>query len=177
LQHLNCAIIFVPVIPNQSLLHLIFMKKHLFALLSGSIVFSSCTKTIVEPPYEVRLRFHYSGSRWTNDPNFITLPSATHFVDFDKKDYPKMDSITLNASLRTDALTDTVYIRLFNVTDNVEIAHSTLSASTNNNEETKEVHTNNLASSIPDKKITLAIQVKGVGMGYILPPFLKLRRY
>lgn len=153
------------------------MKKIYFAALV-TILFSSCTKTIVEPIYEVRLQFQYPGARWTDNPNFVTLPSSTHFIDFDKKDYPKMDSITLNASLGTDALTDTVYVRLFNVTDNVEIANSTLSASTNNMYETKEVHTNNLAASIPDKKITLAIQVKrvGIGMGYILPPFLKLRR-
>jgi hypothetical protein len=152
------------------------MKKLFFAFLAAIIVFSSCTKTIVEPLYEVRLQFQYSGDKWTNDPNFITLPTYTHFIDFDKKDYPNMDSITLNASLRTDALTDTVYVRLFNVTDNVEIANSTLSASTKNNIETKQVHTNNLASAIPNKKITLAIQVKGIGMGYVSPPFLKLRR-
>lgn len=174
MQEIFIAIIFAPVFPNQSLSHH-FMKKLYFAFLA-TITFSSCTKTIVEPIYEVRLQFQNAGAR-TDNPNFETLSSDTHFIDFEKKDYPKMDSITLNAFLRTDALIDTVYVRLFNVTDNVEIANSTLSASTNNNTESKEVHTNNLASSIPDKKITLAIQVKGVGMGYVLHPFLKLRRY
>lgn len=152
------------------------MKKLFLGLLAGIIVFSSCSKTIVDPAYEVRLQFEYSGSFWTNNPVFTTTPAYSHYVDFDKKDYPHMDSITLNANLRTDALTDTVSIRLYNVTDNVEIANSTLSASTKNQNETKYVYTNNIFHSLPDKKITLAIQIKGVGMGYVLPPFLKLRR-
>ena len=153
------------------------MKKLIFAFLACVVFFSSCKKNIIDPPFEARLQFQYSGTHWTDNPNFVMLPASTYYVDFDKKDYPKMDSITLNANLATDALTDIVYVRLFNVTDNVEIANSTLSASTNNMYDTKTVHTNNLVQSLPDKKITLALQVKAIGMGYIAPPFLKLRRY
>jgi hypothetical protein len=153
------------------------MKKLTFAFLACIVFLSSCKKTIIDPPFEVRLQFQYSGTYWTDNPNFITLPASSYYVDFDKKDYPKMDSITLNANLATDAITDIVSVRLLNVTDNVEIANSTLSASTNNISDTKTIHTNNLVQSLPDKKITLAIQVKAVGRGSIAPPFLKLRRY
>lgn len=88
-----------------------------------------------------------------------------------------MDSITFNANIRTETLSGIASVRLWNVTDVIEIANSTLTATTNGWEEAKEIHTNNIASALPDKKITLAIQVKGVGQGSVSPPFLKLRRY
>lgn len=152
------------------------MKKLILAFLTGAIILSSCKKTTVEPIYEVRLTFPFTTSLATNLPEFRTLPTYTHYIDFDKKDYPKMDSITLNAALATDKISDSAVIRLFNVTDGVVIENSTTSASTTNLYATKYVQTNNIAQYLPDKKITLAVQMKGVGSGYVSSVFLKLRR-
>jgi hypothetical protein len=149
------------------------MKKIAFILLLGIIV-SSCKKETADLDKEVIVEIPLILSTGTFAPDFKTLPASTYLVDFDKRDYPKVDSITFNVTMATGPQTDTAYVRLFNITDNVEIANSTLSMF-GNNIEGKQVRTNNLYQSLPDKRITLAIQTKG-GAGVIYNAFLKLRR-
>ena len=152
------------------------MKKISFGILLVSIFLGSCKKYLKEGDLdkEVIVRFPVNGISGNNDPDFITFPAYTYLVDFDKRDYPKVDSITFNATVFTNTIADITYARLFNITDNVEIANSTLSSS-GNNFEGKQVHSNNFYQSLPDKRITLALQVKG-GPGSVYNPFLKLRR-
>jgi hypothetical protein len=155
------------------------MKKITCGILLVSIFLGSCKKYLKEGDLdkEVILEIPLTSSWGTTYPDFKNLPAFTYLVDFDKRDYPKVDSITFNATMLTDRPTDTAYVRLFNLTDNVAIANSTLSASTNTSfEDVKMVRTNNLYQSLPEKKITLVVQTKGIRSGAIYTAFLKLRR-
>lgn len=156
------------------------MKKFAAGIFLVSIFLGSCKKYLKEGDLdkEIIVDFALTSSWGAYSPDFRNLPAYTYLVDFDKRDYPKVDSITFNATMLTDTPMDTAYVRLFNITDNVEIANSTLSASTNTSfEDVKQVRTNNLYQSLPDKRITLAIQTKGKRSGGALYiAFLKLRR-
>lgn len=156
------------------------MKKNalfLFVVITGLI---SCKKTtvIAEPDKQVILDFPIQG--WsTINKIFDTLPQYSYLSDFDKRDYQKVDSITFNVSLSTESLSDTVTVRLFNLTDGVEIANSSLTGSTTSSIVYKSLQTNNIFNSLPDKRITLAVQMKrtaGKSYVYLAAPYLKLRR-
>ena len=149
------------------------MKKIASGILLVSIFLGSCKKYLKEGDLdkEVKIDIPLPSFTGTSSTDFTTFPAYTYLVDFDKRDYPKVDSITFNATVFTN--TDTTYARLFNITDNVAIANSTFSSS-GNNYDGKQVHTNNFYQSLPDKRITLAIQTKGPGSIY--NTFLKLRR-
>jgi hypothetical protein len=151
------------------------MKKIASGILLVSIFLGSCKKYLKEGDLdkEVIVEFPLVSITGTTGPDFKTLPAYYYIVDFDKRDYPKVDSITFNASMFTNTLSDTSYARLFNITDNVEIANSTVSGSSNNFDDVKQVRTNNIYQSLPDKRITLAIQTKGS----LYNAFLKLRRH
>jgi hypothetical protein len=153
------------------------MKKNVLFILLGIIALSSCKKYITKEDLdkEVQLTFPISGiGSSTNYPDFTTFPAYTYIVDFDKRDYPKVDSITFNFYVITQNPTDSAVVRIYNATDNVVIENSTISASSPD-WNPKLVHTNNFYKSLPDKKIAIAIQGKGVN-GAIYTPYLKLRR-
>jgi hypothetical protein len=149
------------------------MKKIATGILLVSIFLGSCKKYLKEGDLdkEVIAKFPLVSITGTPGPDFKNLPEYTYIIDFDKRDYPKVDSITFNATMFTNTLSDTSYARLFNITDNVAIANSTVSGSSNGFDG-KPVSTNNIYQSLPDKRITLAIQTKGSTYN----AFLKLRR-
>lgn len=157
------------------------MKKISLFLLLGILAISSCKKYVKEKDLDKQVIVNFPfGMYWSSkSPTFENAPSGFNLVDFDKRDYPKVDSITFNVELATEVLTDSVYARLFNVTDSVEIPNTLLSASTNGTGSSLvAVHTNNIYKSLPDKKITLAVQLKGKTgrYVYVYSPYLKLRR-
>jgi hypothetical protein len=161
------------------------MKKISLFLSLGILGINSCKKVTEVKEVAVldkQVIVDFPFDRWsTKSTNFENVPAYCYLTDFDKRDYPKVDSITFHATLSTLLLTDSVFVRLFNITDNVEIANSTLSASTNTwtGGPMAAVHTNNIYNAFPDKKITLAVQIKGkVGQNYVEldDPYLKLRR-
>lgn len=157
------------------------MKKISFFLFLGILAISSCKKYVKEKDLDKQVIVDFPfGTHWSSkSTTFENTPTGYNLVDFDKRDYPKVDSITFNIELATEVLTDSVYARLFNVTDSMEIPNTLVSASTNGTGSTLvAVHTNNISKSLPDKKITLAVQLKGkIGRYvYVYAPYLKLRR-
>jgi hypothetical protein len=154
-----------------------FMKKSILLIVLGITAISSCKKYVKEKDLDKEIKMDFPilgiGSN-VAFPDFTSLPAYTYLIDFDKRDYPKVDSITFNMYVITQKPTDSAVVRLFNVTDSVAIENSTISASSPGWDPWL-VHTNNIYRSLPDKRIILAIQGKGVG-GAIYGPYLKLRR-
>ncbi|OQP49416.1 hypothetical protein [Niastella populi] len=110
----------------------------------------------------------------------IFEPSSRGSVlkDFDKRDYKYIDSVTLNLGIMTQSLADTAYIRLYNFTDGVEIANAQIKGYTKDALQYVEFNSNNILNSLPDKRITLVVQINS-SSGKIangLAPYLKLRR-
>lgn len=113
--------------------------------------------------------------------------SLTHFDiwrqtvlnDFDIRDYKHIDSVTFNIGVTTRVLTDTAYVRLFNLTDQVEIANTRILGSTSNHTVPLEIHTKNILHDLPQKKIDIAVQIRSSFYGTSVvgySPYLKLRR-
>lgn len=170
-----CACLLTKIFINPNL----FMKKIALPLLAGIIALGSCKKETADPDKQITLDFPLS-FYGTGATSFENTPAYSYLIDFDKRDYPKVDSITFLAALSTYASTDTAFARLFNVTDNVEIAHSEIYSSQIKNPTI--IGSNNIFSSLPDKRITLAIQVRRsasspyyvtAGLSYA---YIKLRR-
>jgi hypothetical protein len=161
------------------------MKKISLLAFLAIIIFSSCKKTIVvsqlQSPTtdsttqnkEVRIDFpvydHLMG--WANSQDDLT--AETYIYDFNKDDYPGMDSITFvfDGSLRAGAL-----VRLVNITDNIIIANSIIKT---NLEYLGELHSNNIYNSLPPKKITMGIRYLSgktfSSAGTIQGAFIKVR--
>lgn len=161
------------------------MKKNILSSLLVIVILSSCKKTIIVPQFdsslldstqqnkEVRIEFpvyeHIMG--WANSQDDLT--AETYIYDFDKRDYPAMDSITFvfDGLLRAGA-----FIRLVNVTDNVIITGSIIKT---NVDSLGELHSTNMYSSLPGKKITMAIRYLSnktfSSAGTIQGAFIKLR--
>lgn len=136
------------------------MKKISFGILLVSIFLGSCKKYLKEGDLDKQITLDFALSSYgTQARDFETAPPYSHIIDFDKRDYPKVDSITFHANLFTNTSDDTAFVRLFNVTDNVEIANSEIYSSATTVSQ-PEVRTNNIFKSLPDKKITLAIQLR-----------------
>jgi hypothetical protein len=102
------------------------------------------------------------------------FPSTTYIYDFDKRDYPGVDSITFNFDGNFRA--GDAY-RLYNITDSSIVTNSIIKRSYNYS---GELHSINIYNYLPEKKITLAVSYnlpKGSGGGGDLQSvFLKLRR-
>ena len=153
-------------------------KTFLFAVLF-IIFFSSCKKVITNT-LDKQVTLYFPISWWsTNTTDFVTLPVYSFLTDFDKRDYTDVDSVILVAGLSLDDPSDTVYVRLFNVTDNKEIANSQISTTNSTLDNYHEMQTHDIFNSLPDKRITLAVQIrsaKGENYVYVQEPYLKLRR-
>jgi hypothetical protein len=159
------------------------MKKSsrltLFALLFLSM--TACKKddndSILDK--EITLNFHMQ-TMTASKATFETSPEFSYLIGFDKRDYKNVDSVVFIAGLATNYVNDTCYARLVNLTDNIEIANSTLHASTNGGY--KLVQTNNIFNSLPNKRINLGIQIRTTNeesyhFAFITEPYLKLRRH
>jgi hypothetical protein len=159
------------------------MKKSILFILLGAVALGSCKKYVKEDELENDLNKEavvnfpvVQGLAYTG-PNYVTYPEFSYLIDFDKRDYPKFDSITFNATMSVNPIQNaytTYNLRIFNVTDSIEISNSELSLA-GSQYTAKQLHTNNIIASLPEKKITIAIQGKG-GNGAIYGAFLKLRR-
>ena len=140
--------------------------------------FSACRKeTIAVAPAldkEIRIQFPVS-PYYTNATTFQSLPESSNLLNFNKQDYPNVNLITFNVVIRAANAKDSVYARLFNVTDNVEVANSTIVMS---RVIAQQKSSTNIYFSLPNKNIDLAIQVKSFNNStiYIEEPFLVLRR-
>ena len=156
------------------------MKKIAFILFMGSIALGSCKKLVevMDLDKEVNLYFTYSFTG-SNLPAWDKNDTATLLKDFDRRDFKHIDSITFNISVLTLRPSDTAFVRLYNVTDQVEIANSQMAIPGRNVSDYIEYHSNNILANLPDKRVTLAVQMRsstpnGTVSGY--GPRLKLRR-
>jgi hypothetical protein len=155
------------------------MKYILLCSVFFVTILSSCkkvTNTYVSLDKEVMINFPI----WfwsTTSTTFETLPNYSFLIDFDKRDYVSVDSIVLIAGLRTDNSSNAVDVRLFNLTDNIEIANSNLTTTATGAYAV--LQSKNIFGSLPDKRITLGMQLKsstGTTYVYVIEQYLKLRR-
>jgi hypothetical protein len=155
------------------------MKKSILFILFGAVALGSCKKIVevkdLDKEVDLYFSYAYNGSSlaaWNNND------SITLLKDFDKRDFKHIDSITLNISLIAKP-GDTAFVRLYNITDEVEIANSQMAIPGRNVSDYIEYHSNNILANLPDKRVTLAVQMRssrqnGAVAGY--GPRLKLRR-
>jgi len=152
-------------------------KVLLFIL--GIVFFFACKKEeIIQAELDKEVRVPFPVNDGTFNISFETFAPSTYLKDFDKRDYPGVDSITFICSLLSGNLSDTAYVRLYNVTDSSIIDNTLLAAATPLSTYVV-VQTNNIFNMLPDKKIDLAIQAKSSDKNnYIIvaSAFLKLRR-
>src|SRR5215467_10945202 len=101
-------------------------KTFLFSLVL-IFFFGSCKKNITTT-LDKQVTLYFPISYWsTNTRDFVTLPVYSFLTDFDKRDYINVDSVIFVAGLTLDDPSDTVYARLFDLTDNKEIENSQIS--------------------------------------------------
>lgn len=160
------------------------MKKIILPAFLAIIIFTSCKKTIVvsqlESPVtdsttqnkEERIEFPIYDHLMGAINSQYDLTAETYIYDFNKEDYPGMDSITFvfDGLLHGGAL-----VRLVNVTDNVILTGSIVRT---NIDYLGELHSANIYNSLPAKKITIAVRYssdKSVPAGTIQGAFIKLR--
>ena len=156
------------------------MKKTILLILLGAVALGSCKKVVEvkDLDKEIDLYFMYSFTG-SNSGAFNNNDTLTMLRDFDKRDFTHVDSITLNIGLLTQQANDTAFVRLYNVTDQVEIANSVIVAPGKNLLNYYEFHTNNILANLPNKRINLAVQMRCSTNGHTASgsgPFLKLRR-
>lgn len=156
------------------------MKKTVLFILLGAVALGSCKKVVevkdLDKEINVYFTYSFTGS---NSTSFDNNDTGTMLKDFDKRDYKHIDSLTFNISLITLDPGDTAYVRLYNVTDQVEIANSRMAVPGKYIHEYTEFHTNNILANLPDKRIDLAVQMRTTTAGRPASgtdPHLKLRR-
>lgn len=157
------------------------MRNFILPIVFFVAILSACKKvenTYVLAPLDKEVKIDFPIWLWsTTSSTFETLPNYSFLIDFDKRDYTSVDSIVLIAGLRTDFPPNTDEVRIFNITDNVEIANSTLTTTTSGSYAV--VQSKNIYRSLPDKRITLGLQMRssnGASYVYVIEPYLKLRR-
>lgn len=120
----------------------------------------SSDKVIIMPFFSYDNLSYFSSSTAPGNP-FGAI------VKFSKNNYVGVDSIILVANPYVGAAGNTAILQLFNITDNVPIANSTVSTS---NEVNGNVfaQSKNVLSSLPDKEITIGLILSsGVDFNYV----------
>jgi hypothetical protein len=157
------------------------MKKIAFGILLGSIALGSCKKLVEKDDLDKQINIYFVGDLInSHGSNFDPAWNQSILKDFDIRDYKYIDSVTFNLGIVTEKISDTAYVRLYNLTDNVEIANSLIKGATNGyTVPYLEINTNNIIKNLPLKPIDLAVQIRSS----ISPrsaigntPYLKLRR-
>jgi hypothetical protein len=158
------------------------MKKIAFVILMGGVALGSCKKLVEKDDLDKQVNIYFVGDLINSHSTTIFDPTWNQSIlkDFDKRDYKYIDSITFNLGIVTENSSDTAYVRLYNLTDNVEIANSLIKGATNGFAVPYlEINTNNIIKNLPEKRIDLAVQIRSS----ISPrsaigntPYLKLRR-
>lgn len=108
---------------------------------------------------QIRLSFSQAGiDLIPNDTLWHTADSLSCCLRrFKKSNYPNVDSIVFETFAGSYADVVTCSVRLYNLTDGIPIASSTVSAS---GPGYAFVWTGNIINALPDKEITLGIQTK-----------------
>jgi hypothetical protein len=155
------------------------MKKIAFVILLGSMALGSCKKLVEKDDLDKQITVHFVDERIDSFNDYFENSSrGSELKDFDKRDYKYIDSITLNIGIMTTSLSDTAIVRLYNLTDGVEIANARVKGYTNGIVQYVEFNSNNILNSLPDKRVTLVAQIMSTtgktALG--LSPYLKLRR-
>jgi hypothetical protein len=156
------------------------MKKIAFFLLLGIVTLGSCKKIVEKEDLDKQINIHFLDERVDSYHDYFEASSRGSVLkDFDIRDYKLIDSITLNLGILTESLSDTAIVRLYNITDNEEIANARIKGFTKGATGHVEFNSNNILHSLPNKRISLAVQIMSSTPGttaYGLTPYLKLRR-
>ncbi|SEB37995.1 hypothetical protein SAMN04489761_0298 [Tenacibaculum sp. MAR_2009_124] len=112
---------------------------------------------------QTRLLIYHGGA---SGGNYSGISSNTRFklgelTRFDKKDWVEATSIIYNSIVKTDA-NNRAILELYNDTDNVLIAQSTITAE---NTEFEILESSNLINNFPNKEITVGLYIKSENNG------------
>jgi hypothetical protein len=156
------------------------MKKSILFILLGAITLGSCKKVVEKKDLDKQILLPFLEERIDTDHDFFEASSRGSVLkDFDKRDYKFIDSITLNIGIMTQSLSDTAYVRLYNITDGEEVPNALVKGYTDGVTGYVEFNSNNILKSLPEKPVSLTVQIKCSTPGkpaYGLQPHLKLRR-
>lgn len=117
---------------------------------------------------QIRLPFPSGAS--TRSTSYVIsdqqIPQAQYLVKFNKLNYADVGSITFGVTITSlidpmfPGQSNTAFVELFNVTDNVAIANSELQLTANGVTQTAFLETGNLLASLPTKEIELVIRIR-----------------
>ncbi|WP_075603736.1 DUF7151 family protein [Saccharicrinis aurantiacus] len=108
-------------------------------------------------------RIYFNGSVGTSSTNWEISPHGSfHLYEFNKLNYPDVDSITFVPSLYTSEPNVKCEVRIFNVTDNEEVLGTELESNSTGYDF---IESGDIYNLLPDKKVTLAIQIRSAKEG------------
>lgn len=124
---------------------------------------------------QIRLPFPFGAS--TRSTTYVIadqqIPQAQYLVKFNKLNYADVSSITFGVTITSgiDPMfpgeSNTAFVELFNVTDNVSIINSELQLAADGATRTAFMETGNLLESLPAKEIELVIRIKSGSSNHI----------
>jgi hypothetical protein len=104
-----------------------------------------------------QIRFSIGTNLNTNSPTATRTNAQYDLIKFDKRNYIQVDSIVFSSRMRSALATDSCIVELVNVTDNQVISNSILYSKS---ETFVWQDSKNLFASLPNKEITLSVQVR-----------------
>ncbi|MDX5346004.1 MAG: hypothetical protein LPJ89_09505 [Hymenobacteraceae bacterium] len=114
-------------------------------------------EAVVVQDKQIRLEFGSIDINTRSNQWYLSPHETTYLLKFDKRNYPNISSIVFTGSLFTSNTKNKCMVELYNVTDSVAIANTTLESNANSYV-FKE--TGNIYENLPDKEVTLAVRVK-----------------
>lgn len=128
--------------------------------------------------YDKQIRLIFNGYGTNSTYSWVLIPERGNIVKFNKSFFIGVDSIIFCATLRVQNGNGSApaEARLFNITDNIEISNSIVSSSSS---ELTWDESANVINSLPNKEITLGIQVRmsgSYGTAEVNTPMLILYR-
>jgi hypothetical protein len=156
------------------------MKSILFGIVTGGIfLLGACKKAIEVKDLDKQVNVYFGKDGINSVYTFFDPLRQSVLKDFDIREYKHIDSVTFNIGVTTWTLTDTAYVRLFNLTDQKDMANTWIQGSTSGHGVPLEIHSKNILHDLPQKKIDLAVQIRSSFQGtsvFGYSPYLKLRR-
>jgi hypothetical protein len=104
-----------------------------------------------------QIRFPIGTNISSNATTATRAASQYDLIKFDKRNYIQVDSIIFSSRMRSALPTDSCIVELFNVTDNQVVSNSILYSKS---ETFVWQDSKNIFSSLPNKEVTLSVQVR-----------------
>jgi hypothetical protein len=141
---------------TEHTVYLIIMKiTRLFLILFFCFFLITCEDDHIK---QVRIELcGPAGTASTNSTEGTLMNNKILYKDFNKRNYPGLQSIVFTACLHSERSTTDCIVKLFNLTDSISIEGSTLSAGSVSG---TWVETGNLADALPLHPIDLTVLIR-----------------